>query len=145
MTEVPQWVERFVLLYFSGADGRARAPEVFPAHHAYTLDFQARRPGELLLTGPFAEPVEGQPGAMNVFTSRQAGGVRGHRPVRHRGRGRLVDGAHLAGRARVARGRRRRRPAAGGGGQPTSCVMLSITAATARMSTSLCPSTTSTP
>ena len=72
MTEVPQWVERFVLLYFSGADGRARAPEVFPAHHAYTLDFQARRPGELLLTGPFAEPVEGQPGAMNVFTSRQA-------------------------------------------------------------------------
>ena len=72
MTEVPQWVERFVLLYFSGADGRERVPEVFPAHHAYTLDFQARRPGELLLTGPFAEPVEGQPGAMNVFTSRPA-------------------------------------------------------------------------
>ena len=72
MTETPQWSERFVLLYFSGADGRARVPEMFPAHHAYTLDFQARRPGELLLTGPFAEPLEGQPGAMNVFTSRES-------------------------------------------------------------------------
>jgi len=68
----PQWTERFVLLYFSGPEGRARVPEMFPAHHAYTVDFQGRRPGELLLTGPFAEPVEGQPGAMNIFTSRGA-------------------------------------------------------------------------
>lgn len=72
MTTQPQWIERFVLLYFSGPEGRARVRELFPAHHAYTLDFQARRPGELLLTGPFADPVEGQPGAMNVFTSQQA-------------------------------------------------------------------------
>ncbi|WP_345803139.1 hypothetical protein AAIB33_08695 [Microbacterium sp. AZCO] len=72
MTDQPPWIERFVLLYFSGPDGRAKVPEIFPAHHAYTQEFQARRPGELLLTGPFAEPVEGQPGAMNVFTTRQA-------------------------------------------------------------------------
>jgi uncharacterized protein YciI len=72
MADMPLWIERFVLLYFSGADGRTRVPEVFPAHHAYTLDFQAARPGELLLTGPFADPVAGQPGAMNVFTTREA-------------------------------------------------------------------------
>ena len=72
MSQMPQWTERFVLMYFTGPDGRTRVPEVFPAHHAYTLDFQGRRPGELLLTGPFAEPVEGQPGAMNVFTNRAA-------------------------------------------------------------------------
>ena len=72
MTETPQWTERFVLSYFSAEHGRARVPELFPAHHAYTLEFQARRPGELLLTGPFADSVEGQPGAMNVFTNREA-------------------------------------------------------------------------
>lgn len=69
--EAPRWTERFVLFYFSSGD-RARVPEVFPRHHAYTLDFVARRPGELELTGPFAEPVSGQPGAMNVFTTRRA-------------------------------------------------------------------------
>ncbi|GGI44238.1 uncharacterized protein YciI [Agromyces flavus] len=72
MTAEPQWVERFVLFYFSGPDGRSRVPEVFPRHHAYTMDFMAKRPGELLLTGPLAEPVDGQPGAMNVFTNRAA-------------------------------------------------------------------------
>ena len=72
MTDAPQWLERFVLLYFSGPDGRSKVPEIFPAHHAYTVEFQAARPGELLLTGPFAEPIEGQPGAMNVFTTREA-------------------------------------------------------------------------
>lgn len=69
---MPQWTERFVLLYFSKNEGRARVPELFPAHHAYTVDFQRNRPGELLLTGPFAEPVEAQPGAMSVFTTRHA-------------------------------------------------------------------------
>jgi uncharacterized protein YciI len=72
VTDAPQWLERFALFYFSGADGRARVPEVFPRHHAYTRAFQAERPGELLFTGPFAEPVEGQPGAMNVFASRES-------------------------------------------------------------------------
>lgn len=67
-----QWTERFVLSYFSGEDGRARVREVYPAHHAYTVAFRSRRPGELLLTGPYAEPVDGQPGAMNVFTTRDA-------------------------------------------------------------------------
>jgi uncharacterized protein YciI len=70
VTDTPQWTERYVLLYFSGEDGRARVPEVFPAHHEYTVAFRARRPGELLLTGPFAEPQEGQAGAMNVFATR---------------------------------------------------------------------------
>ncbi len=72
MSQMPAWTERFVLLYFSGPDGRARVPAVFPAHHAYTEAFRAARPDELLLTGPFAEPVEGAPGAMNVFASRDA-------------------------------------------------------------------------
>ena len=72
MTDASPWIERFVLHYFSGPDGRTRVPEVYPAHHAYTLDFMAKRPGELLLTGPFAEPVDGQPGAMDIFTSREA-------------------------------------------------------------------------
>lgn len=72
MAVTPQWTERFVLLYFSEPEGLARVPDVFPAHHGYTVEFQQRRPGELLLTGPFAEPVEGQPGAMNVFTTREA-------------------------------------------------------------------------
>ncbi len=71
MDETPRWTERFVLFYTSSA-GRARVPEVFPRHHAYTVAFMAERPGELLLTGPFADPVDGQPGAMNVFTTRQA-------------------------------------------------------------------------
>ena len=70
--DAPQWLERFVLLYFSGDDGRARVPEVFPRHHEYTLAFKAERPGELLLTGPFADAIDGQAGAMNVFTSREA-------------------------------------------------------------------------
>lgn len=72
MTDAPMWLERFVLLYFSEPDGRSRVPDVFGRHHAYTMAFVAARPGELLLTGPFAEPAAGQPGAMNVFTSRAA-------------------------------------------------------------------------
>jgi uncharacterized protein YciI len=68
----PNWTERFVLFYFSGPEARTRVPEVFPAHHEYTVGFQRRRPGELLFTGPFAEPAEGQPGAMNIFTTPQA-------------------------------------------------------------------------
>ena len=69
--ETPRWTERFVLFYFSSGD-RARVPEAFPRHHEYTLAFISRRPGELLLTGPFADPVDGQPGAMNVFATREA-------------------------------------------------------------------------
>ena len=72
MDNAPKWTERFVPFYFSGPEGRARVPQVSPAHHEYTLGLQSRRPGELLFTGPFAESVEGQPGAMNVFTTRQA-------------------------------------------------------------------------
>ena len=72
MDAVSQWIERFVLLYFSGPDGRARVPEVYPRHHEYTVTFREQRPGELIHTGPFAEPLEGQPGAMNVFATRSA-------------------------------------------------------------------------
>lgn len=72
MNDAPQWTERFVLFYFSATEGRARVPEVFPRHHEYTVAFRVRRPGELLMTGPFAEPVDGQPGAMNIFISRDA-------------------------------------------------------------------------
>lgn len=72
VTAQPQWTRRLVLLYFSSESGRARVPEVFPAHHDYTVAFQSESPGELLLTGPFEESEPGQPGAMNVFTTREA-------------------------------------------------------------------------
>lgn len=72
MADTPQWTERFVLLYFSDDAARTRIPQVFPAHHAYTLAFMDEHPGQLLLTGPFAEPVPGEPGAMNIFTTRDA-------------------------------------------------------------------------
>lgn len=75
MPEAPQWTERFVLFYFSGEEGRARVPEVFPAHHEYTNSFRGEQPGELLFTGPFAEPAPGQPGAMNIFATREAAEV----------------------------------------------------------------------
>jgi len=68
----PQWVETFVLLYQSGPDARSRIPQHFPAHHDYSEAFRARRPGVLLMIGPFAESLDGQPGAMSIFTSREA-------------------------------------------------------------------------
>jgi uncharacterized protein YciI len=67
-----RWLERYVLLYESPPDARKRTPEVFPAHSAYAAAFRARRPGCLLMIGPFAEPEEGQPGAMSIWTSREA-------------------------------------------------------------------------
>lgn len=68
----PQWLERYVLLYESSPDARARIPEFFPAHSAYGDEYRARHPGVLLMIGPFAVPEDGQPGAMAIFTSRQA-------------------------------------------------------------------------
>lgn len=68
----PRWKPRFVLLYFSSEAGRVRVPELFPAHHDYTRAFQSERPGQLLLTGPFEDVQPGQPGAMNVFATREA-------------------------------------------------------------------------
>jgi uncharacterized protein YciI len=61
-----------VLIYFSGRVGRAGVRDHFPAHRARIAEFRCQRPGELLLTGPFAEPADGQPGAMTVFATRAA-------------------------------------------------------------------------
>ena len=68
----PDWLERFLLLYDSLPGSRARVPELFPAHSAYADAFRARRPEALVLIGPFPEPEEGQPGALSIFTTREA-------------------------------------------------------------------------
>lgn len=68
----PEWIERFVLLYESPSNERERVPEFFAAHSAYAAEFRARRPGELLMIGPFPMTDTGQPGAMSIFTSREA-------------------------------------------------------------------------
>jgi uncharacterized protein YciI len=66
------WLTRYVLLYMSSPEARSRVPELFPAHSAYADDFRERHPGALVMIGPFPEPEEGQPGAMSIFTSREA-------------------------------------------------------------------------
>ena len=66
------WAERFLLMYESPPDARQRIPEFFAAHSAYADEFRARHPGVLLMIGPFPEPEHGQPGAMSIFTSREA-------------------------------------------------------------------------
>ena len=68
----PEWVERFLLLYESPPSARDKIPQFFAAHSAYADEFRRRRPGALLMIGPFPEPEEGQPGAMSIFTSREA-------------------------------------------------------------------------
>lgn len=66
------WLTRYVLLYFSAPESRARIPEFFPAHNAYADEFRTRHPGQLVMIGPFPEPEDGQAGAMSIFTSREA-------------------------------------------------------------------------
>ncbi|WP_317620836.1 YciI family protein [Streptomyces sp. CBMA123] len=66
------WLTRYVLLYMSAPEARAKVPEHFPAHNAYATDFRKRHAGELVMIGPFPEPEEGQAGAMSIFTSREA-------------------------------------------------------------------------
>lgn len=65
----PQWVEHHVLLYFSEPGTRERIGALFPAHDEYGQNFRSAHPGELLMIGPFAEPMDGQPGAMSIFRS----------------------------------------------------------------------------
>jgi uncharacterized protein YciI len=67
----PEWLTRYVVLYESPPEARARAPEFFAAHSAYADEFRERYPGALLMIGPFLESEDGQPGAMSIFTSRQ--------------------------------------------------------------------------
>jgi uncharacterized protein YciI len=68
----PQWLTRYLLLYESPPEARARIPAFFPAHNAYATAFRSLHPGVLVMIGPFPEPEEGQPGAMSIFTSREA-------------------------------------------------------------------------
>jgi uncharacterized protein YciI len=56
-----------VVLYATDPAQMAKIPEIFPAHLARCEEFIAR--GELLATGPFADPKDG---AMAVFTTREA-------------------------------------------------------------------------
>ena len=66
------WIERYLLVYESAPGARARVPEIFPAHSAYADAFRARRPGDLIMIGPFPEPEEGLPGAMSIFRTRES-------------------------------------------------------------------------
>jgi uncharacterized protein len=57
---------KYVLFYESADDLMSKAPAHQEAHGVRAREFQAR--GELLMTGPFANPQE--EGAMSVFASR---------------------------------------------------------------------------
>ena len=59
---------KYVLLYESAPDVRARAPLHFPAHRARMQNFHWR--GTLLMSGPFGDPE--REGAMGIFTTREA-------------------------------------------------------------------------
>jgi uncharacterized protein len=58
---------KYVLVYESGPDTRALAPLHFDEHRAWFMGFHDR--GLLLMVGPF---VDGEGGAISVFTSREA-------------------------------------------------------------------------
>jgi uncharacterized protein YciI len=59
---------KYVLLYESADDVRAKAPLHFRAHVARWREFQDR--GTLLMIGTFANPQE--EGSMAIFTTREA-------------------------------------------------------------------------
>lgn len=59
---------KYVLLYESSPDVRAKAPLHFPAHRARMQDFHWR--GTLLMSGPFGDPE--REGSMGIFTTREA-------------------------------------------------------------------------
>ncbi|HTI57237.1 MAG TPA: YciI family protein [Verrucomicrobiae bacterium] len=59
---------KYVLLYDSAPDVRAKAPAHFPAHRARMQEFHWR--GTLLMAGPFGNPE--REGSMAVFTTREA-------------------------------------------------------------------------
>ena len=67
-----KWIDRYVLIYESPSSAREKSAQIFAAHSAYAAEFRGRRPGQLLMIGPFAVPEENQPGAMSIFTSREA-------------------------------------------------------------------------
>lgn len=59
---------KYVLLYDSADDVRAKAPAHFAAHRARYEEFYAR--GTLLMIGTFGDPQT--EGSMAIFTSREA-------------------------------------------------------------------------
>ena len=59
---------KFVVFYESADSPRERLVELFPAHKARWQGFADR--GELLLIGPFSNPIE--EGSMGVFRTRAA-------------------------------------------------------------------------
>ena len=52
MDAEPEWLPRYVLLYESPPEARAKVPAFFAAHSAYADEFRARHPGALLMIGP---------------------------------------------------------------------------------------------
>ena len=67
-----KWIDRYVLIYESLPSAREKSAQYFAAHSAYAAEFRARRPGALLMIGPFPVVEEDRPGAMSIFTSREA-------------------------------------------------------------------------
>lgn len=58
---------KYVLLYESAPDVLSKAPLYIEAHRALWVEFHAA--GELLMVGPFANPLDG---AMGIFKTREA-------------------------------------------------------------------------
>lgn len=67
-----QWLPRYLLIYFSTEEGRAKVPELFPAHQDYADRFRRERPGALLMLGPIQDAAPGEFGALGVFTDKDA-------------------------------------------------------------------------
>lgn len=67
-----QWLPRYLLVYASTEQGRAKIPELFPAHQAHADQFRREHPGVLLTLGPVQDARPGEFGALGVFTAKDA-------------------------------------------------------------------------
>ncbi|TLH49713.1 hypothetical protein C1S80_27170 [Mycolicibacterium aubagnense] len=63
---------RYLLIYSSTEEGRAKVPELFPAHQEYADRYRRAHPGVLLMLGPVQDAVPGEFGALAVFTDKDA-------------------------------------------------------------------------
>ncbi|MBN9633817.1 MAG: hypothetical protein J0H22_01035 [Actinobacteria bacterium] len=67
-----QWLPRYLLVYSSTEQARAKIPELFPAHQAHADQFRQEHPGVLLMLGPVQDAGPGEFGALAVFTDKDA-------------------------------------------------------------------------
>jgi uncharacterized protein YciI len=67
-----QWLPRYLLIYSSTEQARAKVPELFAAHQAHAERFRKEQPGVLLMLGPVQDAAPGEFGALAVFTDKDA-------------------------------------------------------------------------